>query len=755
MSEETNEEIEKLQKKLDYIGLNFDNIPEFLKNTKNLDFRPEKSYTEETFKVYQYVPINDIQIIFTKANRMNSIEEKYQNISPIYSYLVPENEKDIIKHSTFLKMLQNVEIDEITEISEQQEKLDKNIPFLIKYDKNYLWEIYYSNNMHKYFMLVTTEDKEYGSLFYLLREQLKNRNENKKIFVPISYMDYSNNLLTKEEFKDLEKYMLKFTGEWPMIYEIYDKDGNMSIHICGKTVVYGKLESVYKIILENRESATEFFKLIKALFILETEFPRDYKFEIQISQNGGLELVYNSKIITYQILGNFIKEEYKKKSEYLRILKKEEKILKEVLDNLKRIEAEREKEYLLKQNQVATYLKCRKTFFGKVRYFFKGKLKDEINNRLELPEPKIEVNEEEIKIEYERDFYTIEDLIKLCKELNEISNIVKNIKMDKTALEIKNNQLKVKINNATKFIEEIDSHRKSIFEFWRFANKDNGLALESGTIQEKKEEKNKMSEPYFDYADDKEEIAIKIDALQRKILSKEDTDNIFLAVTRFLNALNSIKSGKQYNFTAELEDIKNDLRSLELLFGKEEFDIFGGSVEDKTKVNIIKNKKHRENRKEEYKILKINKETDTIDFVSQLHGIINSLDKIYEKNNLGIKLNAYQVSEKSLNIEGYGIFNINPENALRKIKDEPIINLYTIHLKSTSPAIGLSNIIYYDNFNKTLPIGMDIADEILLDISKLDLELKRQRLFRINIINDKQDVKTKTICAYEYEIREN
>lgn len=755
MSEETNEEIEKLQKKLDYIGLNFDNIPEFLKNTKNLDFRPEKSYTEETFKVYQYVPINDIQIIFTKANRMNSIEEKYQNISPIYSYLVPENEKDIIKHSTFLKMLQNVEIDEITEISEQQEKLDKNIPFLIKYDKNYLWEIYYSNNMHKYFMLVTTEDKEYGSLFYLLREQLKNRNENKKIFVPISYMDYSNNLLTKEEFKDLEKYMLKFTGEWPMIYEIYDKDGNMSIHICGKTVVYGKLESVYKIILENRESATEFFKLIKALFILETEFPRDYKFEIQISQNGGLELVYNSKIITYQILGNFIKEEYKKKSEYLRILKKEEKILKEVLDNLKRIEAEREKEYLLKQNQVATYLKCRKTFFGKVRYFFKGKLKDEINNRLELPEPKIEVNEEEIKIEYERDFYTIEDLIKLCKELNEISNIVKNIKMDKTALEIKNNQLKVKINNATKFIEEIDSHRKSIFEFWRFANKDNGLALESGTIQEKKEEKNKISEPYFDYADDKEEIAIKIDALQRKILSKEDTDNIFLAVTRFLNALNSIKSGKQYNFTAELEDIKNDLRSLELLFGKEEFDIFGGSVEDKTKVNIIKNKKHRENRKEEYKILKINKETDTIDFVSQLHGIINSLDKIYEKNNLGIKLNAYQVSEKSLNIEGYGIFNINPENALRKIKDEPIINLYTIHLKSTSPAIGLSNIIYYDNFNKTLPIGMDIADEILLDISKLDLELKRQRLFRINIINDKQDVKTKTICAYEYEIREN
>ena len=80
MSEETNEEIEKLQKKLDYIGLDFNNIPEFLKNTENLDFVPEKTYSEGEYKVYQYVPINDIQIIFTKTNRMNSIQEKYQYI---------------------------------------------------------------------------------------------------------------------------------------------------------------------------------------------------------------------------------------------------------------------------------------------------------------------------------------------------------------------------------------------------------------------------------------------------------------------------------------------------------------------------------------------------------------------------------------------------------------------------------------------------------------------------------------------------
>lgn len=754
MSGDTNEEIENLKEKLDYIGLDFNNIPDFLKNTEILDFKPEKTYTDETYKVYQYVFIKDIQIIFTKTNRMNSIEEKYQNASPIYPYLVPENQQDMIKHATFLKMLRNVEIEEIEQIGEEQDRLNETIPFLVKYDKNYLWEIYYSERLNKYFMLVTTEDTEYESFFYLLREQLKDANKDKMIFVPISHLDYSDKLLGKDEFKDLEKYIWKFTGEWPMIYEVYNKERIPSIQICGKTIVYGKLESFYKVVLENRETATKFFKLIKALFILETEFPHDYKFELQISQEGALEFIYNSKIITYEVLGNFIKEEYKKKSEYLRIQKKEEKILQEVLNNLKKIEIEREREYLLKQNQVATYLKCRKSFLGKVRYFFKGKLKEEIN-KTELPEARIEVDEEEIKEEYERDFYTLDDLINVCRELNKTSNTVKNIKMDKMALEIKNNQLKVKINNATKFINEIDSHRKSIFEFWKFANKDNQLAIESGTIEENKEEGNKVPEQYFDYIEDKEEIASKIDELQRTVLSKEETDKVYLTATKLLRALNAIKSGIQYNFTAELEDIKNDLRTLESLFGTEDFDIFGNSAEDKTKINLIGNKKHREKRKEEYKILKVNKDTDKIEFVSQLHGIVNSLDKIFEKNSLGIKLNVYQASEKSLNTEGYGIFNINPENALCKVKDEPIVNLYVMHLNATTPAVGLSNIIYYDNFNKTLPNGMDISDEVLLDMGKLNLELKRQRLFRINILIDKENVKTETICAYEYDIKGN
>lgn len=749
MTETTNEEIRQIEEKLKYLGLDLNNIPENLIRTESIDFRPDRAYSGEVNKVYKHVPINEIEIIITKANRMSSIQEKYENADPICSYIKPQTERDMLNHAKFLKMVEDMEPSEIEEISEEQEKLQEKEPFSVTYDRDYIWEIYYSEPLQKYFMLVNTEDKDYRSLFYILKEKLKN--SNKKIYVPISYLDYSREIIGKDDFKDLEKYIWQFTKEWPMIYEVYDKEEKPSVQICGKTIVYGKLESIYKVKLDNREIATKFFKLIKALFILETEFPNDYHFEIQIASNGGIDFLYNNKLVSYESLGNLIKEEYKKKSETLRIIKKEEKILTNVLNNLKKVEEESEKEYLLKQNQVATYLECRKTFFGRVRYFFKGKLKQEIA-RTETPEAKIEIDEEDKKQEYERDFYTIEDLINVCKELNQVLTNVKNIRMDKRALEIKNNQLKVKIKNATKYIEEIDNHKKSIFEFWKFANKDNQLALETGYIEEKKEETEIEGDRYFDYVEDKEEIGTRIDELQRKILTKEETDCIYLTISKLLKAINAIKINKQYNFSSELEEIKNDLRSLELLFGTDEYDIFGNSVEDKTRIDILGNKKHREREKDEYRILDINKETDTISFVSKLHGMLNTLEKIFSKDTLGMKIKVYQASNDLLNTKEYEIFDINPEKALNKMKEESRISLYSIYLNSNTPAVGLSNIIYYDNLNKTLPLGMNVSDEVLLDMNKLKLELKRQKLFRVNIRIDEYNIRTKTICAYEYEI---
>ena len=755
MSEITNEKVEEITEKLQYIGLDLNNIPDFLINTDTMDFRPERTYSDKTFKVYKYIPINDIQIVITKANKDDSIQDKYNNASLIKKYLIPETEEDMLKYADFIKMLKNTDIYDIEDIAKEQEKMSISEPFKVKYNKDYLWEIYYSQYTNKYFMLVCTENTNYSTLFYTLREKIKNRDVNKMIYVPISYMDYSRELLGKDDFKDLEKYIWQFTKEWPMIYEVYDKNGNKSIQICGKTIVYEKLESIYKIVLNSRDNAVKFFKLIKALFILKTEFPHDYNFEVQISSEGGIEFIYNTKIVNYENIANFVRDEYRKKSETLRIIKKEEKILKEVLNNLKKIEEEQEKEYLLKQNQVATYMKCKKTFFGRVRYFFKGKIKEE-SEKTTVTESKIELDEEDKQQIYEKDFYTIEDLTNICKELNDILTNVKNIRMDKRALEIKNNQLKVKIKNATQFIKDIENHKKNIFEFWRFANKDNQLVLETGSIERpEEEEKVESKEEYFDYIDDIEEIGIKIDKKQREILTKEETDTVYLVKARILDLVNAIRRKNQYNFTSDLENIKNDLRSIQLLFGAENYDIFGNSIGDKTRIDTLGSKKHREKRKDEYRILDINEETDIESFLFKLQERIKILDNIFNKNSLGIRLKIYLASNEPINIKGYGIFKINPENALNKIGDENVVGLYSIHLYPNSPAVALSNIIYYDNFNKTLPIGMDIEDEVLLDLEKINIELKRQKLFRMNIKIDDFNIKTRTICAYEYEVKGN
>ena len=90
---------------LKYLGLNLENIPDFLKKTSDLEFRPIKGIEENEFKVYKYVPINEIQILFSPTNRLNSISEKYALSSSISEYLDDKKEENIMKHATFLKML--------------------------------------------------------------------------------------------------------------------------------------------------------------------------------------------------------------------------------------------------------------------------------------------------------------------------------------------------------------------------------------------------------------------------------------------------------------------------------------------------------------------------------------------------------------------------------------------------------------------------------------------------------------------------
>ena len=102
--------------------------------------------------------------------------------------------------------------------------------------------------------------------------------------------------------------------------------------------------------------------------------------------------------------------------------------------------------------------------------------------------------------------------------------------------------------------------------------------------------------------------------------------------------------------------------------------------------------------------------------------------------------------------KNYELLYINPQNALEQIKNAEKINLYNIKLNKNTKAIALTNIAYYDNMNRTLPVGMNVSEKILVDMKKLKLELKKQKLFRINQQIDEMKVETKIICLYEYEV---
>ena len=370
---ETNEK-NLILENLNYIGLDLENIPDFLMNYKDVDYKPTRAYEQTDFKVYRYINIKDIQILFTPTNRLNSITEKYSKAMPISEYLV-DTEENIVNHAIFLKILESLNKKEINKIEEEQILSKEKVPFRVKYDTNYLWEIYYSEFTGKYFMMVPLGDQNYNAFFYLLKKQIEcfKSGTDEYIYVPISYQDYTKRYLKKSEISDLEKYIWLFTKDWPKAYEVFDVNNEMSIHIVGIANIYDKIKSYYKIELKNKEDAVKFYTLVKALFILQTELPHHYKFETQIGENGELIFEFNNKKVHYNNLSNFIKEEYKKNSKELQKIFEEKEKLDIKVEKLKEEELEKNKEYLFREKQVATYLECRKSVFGKIKYFFKSK----------------------------------------------------------------------------------------------------------------------------------------------------------------------------------------------------------------------------------------------------------------------------------------------------------------------------------------------------------------------------------------------
>lgn len=755
------EDKEKLKEKLEYIGLNLERVPKFLQEFKPLSFRATKSYEETTYKIYRYIDVNEIQILLTNADRTTTLSEKYKKAVPIANYLDSKTEENIEYFTTFLSMLNHTEIEEIKQLEQEQQKLKEQIPYEVKYANNYMWQIYYSHVSNQYFMLVPTNEYNNSALFYLLKKQITAKKARKKelIYVPISHEEYTGAYLAKSQIADLENYLWYFTKQWPNIYEVYDLKEKMSLKIVGTTKVYEKMESSYVITLNNKEEALEQYKLIKALFILATGLPEDYAFKTKISQNGELEFAYynNEKetIINYANLLAFIQTQAEEKRLFIGI--EDKKILQEQanLQQLKQIVEDQTQEYLAKQRQIATFLECKKTFFGKVKYYFSNR-KKELKGIAKYEKQTTAIKEEPIKSTKEttKEIYTIEDLIEICTKLDGRRKMVKNLKQDSKALELKKVNLERKIKNANIYLNEIDLHKKSIFEFWKFTNKDELPSLNEGEEEQSKEKIVKS----FDYEADIEDIGKQVDELQRRKLSKNETDSIFaikqvLASNQILNKVSSNElSEKQIKMLQEeLDKLKQQYeKDIDQIKAKD-FDIFGSMSEDKTKIKILNNQKHREIEKDKYNILNINPQTELSLYIDNLRNYLNLLQEAFCKITSNYRMPIYLAQEKPIKLENLQICHLNQNKAIQSNAEQ--LYLYKFNWQEGMPILYYSNIVFFDNFNQTLPLGMNVSDEVLINLNNCICIEKAKETFKINHIIDEYTHKIVTVNAIEYDVK--
>ena len=725
---------------MNVLGLDLENLPTFLTETKPIIFNPSRLNNDKELKVYKYVPIKDIEIYCTTAHRDDPIKEKYSKSMPLGRF-IEESEHDSEKSAELLNVFERISDISIKRVALEQSKMADKIPFTVHYPKNQLWQIYYSADTDRYFMLVSLKEDTFDELFYLLRKKIEaeQKDKNEKIFVPISYVNYSEQYLSNKEINDIENYLWVFTKNWSLTYEVHDLDDKLTIQIVGETPIYDSLKTMYKIILRSKEEADEFYKLIKALFILQTELGSRYNFTTQINEKNSIEFFYEGKKITYGDLPEFIKEKYIETEAEIKKFNQKSFKLENKLKDLKAELKKEEAEYFIKQKEISTYLECKKTFFGKVKYFF-SKKKNKAKEEIEEVEKKEETKEPKPIQGYTDDkkYHTIDDLVTVQALYEKSERYVKDLTQDIKAMELKILNTKKKIENATLYIQEIDKHKKSLFDFWKFANKDELLELDTGDdIYDGDAQKIKKK---FDYEYDFEDLGIAYDKLQRTKFSKQELDSIYVASTNVLPIINMLKNGDM-----DKDVIEEQLRSLKseyftssnsTLSSKVDFDIFGSMRDDPTQVKYLNNKSHRENEKDKFQILNINKKIDIFDFTEKLQLMTSSLNEAMHKIKFDYDMPIYKVGSinEKLHKTDFSVFNINAEREIESYdnKFETAVKLFKLNFKEGYPAVFLTNATYYDNTNNTLPNGMDVTSKVIIDADMFEYELVKKEKMKTN-----------------------
>ena len=788
---------------LEYIGLDLENIPQKLLEAEPIHFSDFSN--SNVYKVYDYVSVHDLEILITPLDRTAEIRERYKTAKPLSAYLQTDDRKS---KEIFNDVLDSASVNEIKKLENLQEKL-KNIPYFVKYDKNYLWQIYYSKEDNKYFMLFPANEGETSVLFYIIKKKLEK--EDTKIFVPINKMDYKGNLLTSTQINDIENYIWLFTNEWPNIYEVSGK----YLYVTGHTKVKKLFSTYYRNVFDNKNDAEKFYMLLKALFILTTETNYKYNFEPYVNETGNLELEYvdeshenlkknngknrmhieldetNDNIITTGNLAEFVDKQVE--LQRLRKTDLEEEIVRneEILKELKEYVKKQNDIYVMQEKQIVMFLDCKKSFFKKISYFFKAKkfvmpkLDNKINKKLEdeLGENSLE---DELSKKNEINLngsYTIKELVSVFNSANEVEIKARAVRADLKALKLKKENYARKIENAKKYIDEIESHKKSIFEFWKFSNKDELPALNEGESSESNETKNNANL-------NKDLLGARADSLQRQKLNDEEINALYLfyVMPKIFNRISKTYAKNENEDTKKIE--KDILEGLKNKTSKRSLD---NLINDYTTVKKINSKEHRENERNAISILKINENTTVEEFEDRINHFKKSLESAYNKIYTITSMPVYIKKSDAQN--EFILGDINPENLINENSSKNVIEerdfnleneseveiatdleriakkedsvlrnnvsrekdkadkqgieIVKIDLSNEEHALYLSNIVFFDNQNKTLPIGMDLSSKVVIKLDNAKRKYReKQEIYLIDKIND-FEVKNRTIKIFE------
>lgn len=738
MPEITKEEIENIDEKLKYIDLNLKKLPDYIKNSKMENCNLSKDYKDTTSKVYKYIDVNEIQIFITSKDNLESIKEKCKEAVPIEKYIKECNDN-------FLDMVKNLKISKLQELENEQNKFDISYPYKIAYKNSLKWQVFFVEAEKKYIMLISQNEKENEAMFLLLKKQIQSNKEKVaiKMYLPIVNEGYSKQFLDNKQIADMENYLWFFTKKWPSIYEIVDAYGNRSMHIIGKTLVYENVESLYKIILKNKTEADEKYELLKQLFTISSNFEKKYKFEVKVDDVGNFLINYKKQKIYINTINQFINEQVEeninKTYEIIENTEKSEeklKIMKQELNN-------KTEEYNQKQKQIVTFLQCKRSFIGRFKYFFKSNKKHRKINKIgQMIKPEL-IQTEEISDVYEKkESYTIDDLLAVCNILKreeesnnkvetELKNIIKKVDI-----------LKTKIKNADLFIKEIESHKTSIFEFWKFTNKDIPNVLNEAN---KEEDSQKELNRKVEFKNNFEEFAKEIDNLQFKILSKNERDSIFTA----MDYVNIISILSKNDIGDEEEKYISDILENEkekFIKNKMEQNIIYYDINQKVDMHIKANN----NLKNKYEILNLDTNTKLEDFEQKLLTLKKILEKAYNKIKSPYNIEVYSILQNNQMFE-WTLANLDLQAEIKK-QDINNIDVIKYNIPKGSSLLFYSNHVIYSENSKER-FGMDNTKEVLLCLNNFERSLTGKSKEIVSLEKNDYENIIKTIKIYEYDLK--